>query len=78
VLTEDIPTHKLKREESKQGGTSSSAKQVDKKATISIELASFVLRCILESRRKDGESSLSECTISKDTTGVDVKNSKIN
>jgi len=63
VPKEDILKQQLKKEESKQEGTPSFAKQADKKVATSIGLAPIVLRYIPKSRRKDSDSPFSECLI---------------
>jgi len=73
---EDIPTHQLKKEESKQGDTSSFVKQVDKKVITSTRSASIVLRYIPKSQRKHGELPISERLIPKSTTWLTTRATK--
>jgi len=56
VPKEGTPTHQLKNKESKQGGTPSSVKQINKKVATSTWSTSIVLSYIPKSRKKYGES----------------------
>ena len=75
---EDTPKQQLKMEQSELGDTPSSIKQADKKVVTSKGSAPIVLRYFTKSRRKDGESPFSECSILKSTTNTDNQHNKVN